>query len=196
MKQCYRIEASGDDIESLLFHFLDELLFLFSAEPFLICPKLEISKFDLVDFELECLCYGEPFQLGKHPQGTEVKAITYSAMQIIQKSNRNDVYVIIDIWEDWRSKVRVRGVSSSWNSVWIISISSYVHAIILIRANICINKKEVHPFLLPWIFLIYYFPPTFIECFRKQIKWIAWYSWLRPNEDTADLKIEQTIIRF
>lgn len=97
MKQCYKIEASGDDIESLLFHFLDELLFLFSAEPFLICPKLEISKFDLVDFDLECLCYGEPFQLGKHPQGTEVKAITYSAMQVIQKTNRNDVYVIIDI---------------------------------------------------------------------------------------------------
>lgn len=98
MKQCFKIEASGDDIESLLFHFLDELLFLFSAEPFLICPKLEISKFDLADFEIECLCYGEPFQLGKHPQGSEVKAITYSAMQIIQKSNQNDVYVIIDIW--------------------------------------------------------------------------------------------------
>lgn len=97
VKQCFRIEASGDDIESLLFHFLDELLFLFSCEPFLICPKLEISKFDLAGFELECLCYGEPFQLGKHPQGTEVKAITYSAMQIIQKQNRNDVYVIIDI---------------------------------------------------------------------------------------------------
>lgn len=96
-KQCFKIEASGDDVESLLFHFLDELLFLFSAEPFLVCSKLEISKFDLVDFEIDCLCYGEPFQLGKHPQGTEVKAITYSAMQVIQKPDRNDVYVIIDI---------------------------------------------------------------------------------------------------
>lgn len=96
-KQCFKIEASGDDVESLLLHYLDELLFLFSAEPFLICSKLEISKFDLVDFEIECLCYGEPFQLGKHPQGTEVKAVTYSAMQVIQKRDRNDVYVIIDI---------------------------------------------------------------------------------------------------
>lgn len=98
LKQCYKITASGDDIESLLFHFLDELLFLFSAEPFLTCAKLEISKFDLVDFEIDCLCYGEPFQLGKHPQGTEVKAITYSAMQVIQKPTKNEVYVIIDIW--------------------------------------------------------------------------------------------------
>lgn len=96
-KQCFKIEANGDDLESLLFHFLDELLFLFSAEPYLICSKLEISNFDLVEFNIECLCYGEPFQLGKHPQGTEVKAITYSAMQIIQKPTRNDVYVIIDI---------------------------------------------------------------------------------------------------
>lgn len=96
-KQCFKISSSGDDIESLLFHFLDELLFLFSVEPYLICSKLEISKFDLVDFEIECLCYGEPFQLGKHPQGTEVKAITYSAMQILQKQSKNEVYVIIDI---------------------------------------------------------------------------------------------------
>lgn len=99
MKQCFKIEANGDDIESLLFHFLDELLFLFSAEPYLICAKLEISNFDLVEFKIECLCYGEPFQLGKHPQGTEVKAITYSAMQVLQKPTRNDVYVIIDIWK-------------------------------------------------------------------------------------------------
>lgn len=97
LKQCFKITASGDDIESLLFHFLDELLFLFSCEPFLVCAKLEISKFDLVDFEIDCLCYGEPFQLGKHPQGTEVKAITYSAMQVIQKPTKNQVYVIIDI---------------------------------------------------------------------------------------------------
>lgn len=99
LRQCYKISASGDDIESLLFHFLDELLFLFSAEPFLTCRKLEISKMDLVDFEIDCLCYGEPFQLGKHPQGTEVKAITYSAMQILQRPNKNEVYVIIDIWK-------------------------------------------------------------------------------------------------
>lgn len=96
-KQCFKIVANGDDIESLLFHFLDELLFLFSAEPYLICSKLEISKIDLVEFEIECLCYGEPFELGKHPQGTEVKAITYSSMQILQKPNRCDLYVIIDI---------------------------------------------------------------------------------------------------
>lgn len=99
VETCYQIEAKGDDVEGLLFHFLDELLFLFSAEPFLICRRLEITKFDLENFEIECKCYGEPFDLDKHPQGTEVKAITYSAMQVIQEPEKNnyEVFVIIDI---------------------------------------------------------------------------------------------------
>lgn len=99
VEQCFEIEAHGDDLESLLFHFLDELLFLFSAEPYLVCKKLEITKFDVENFEISCRCYGEPFELGKHPQGTEVKAITYSAMQIIQdvEASNYEVFVIIDI---------------------------------------------------------------------------------------------------
>ncbi|CAD6992071.1 protein archease-like [Ceratitis capitata] len=99
IEHCFQLEAKGDDIEGLLFHFLDELLFLFSAEPFLICKKLEITKFDLENYEIECRCYGEPFEIGKHPQGTEVKAITYSAMQIVQEPERShyEVFVIIDI---------------------------------------------------------------------------------------------------
>jgi SHS2 domain-containing protein len=36
-------------------------------------------------------------QLGKHPQGTEVKAITYSAMQINERENFAEVFLIIDI---------------------------------------------------------------------------------------------------
>jgi len=38
--QVHQIEADGDDLQSLLFHFLDELLFLFSAEPYIIARVL------------------------------------------------------------------------------------------------------------------------------------------------------------
>ena len=41
--------------------------------------------------------FGETFDLSKHPQGTEVKAITYSAMQINENPNFAEVFVIIDI---------------------------------------------------------------------------------------------------
>jgi SHS2 domain-containing protein len=41
--------------------------------------------------------FGEVFDLAKHPQGTEVKAITYSNMQIHHDKPRKDVYVIVDI---------------------------------------------------------------------------------------------------
>lgn len=97
VKQCFKIEVQSEDLEGLLYAYLDELLFLFSAEPFLVCSKLEITKLDLNDFSIECLCYGEEFDLNIHPQGTEVKAITYSAMQILQETDQCDVYVIIDI---------------------------------------------------------------------------------------------------
>ena len=93
------IEAQGDDMESLLFHFLDEWLFLFSAEPFFIPRKIVITSFDRESFKINCTGYGEEFDLQKHPQGTEVKAITYSAMQIYDDSltEQHEVYVIIDI---------------------------------------------------------------------------------------------------
>ncbi|KAH8271218.1 hypothetical protein KR018_001624 [Drosophila ironensis] len=99
VEQCFVIQAQGEDLESLLFHFLDELLYLFSVEPYLVCKKLDITRFDLNGFMIDCRCYGESFDLAKHPQGTEVKAITYSAMQINQQPDvfHYEVFVIIDI---------------------------------------------------------------------------------------------------
>lgn len=110
------IEAQGEDLLSLLFHLLDEFLFLFSAEPFFIArvkysaynkkitfthfpstQKVKITEFDRINFKIIATGYGETFDLKKHPQGTEVKAITYSNMQIHDTPNLHAVYVIIDI---------------------------------------------------------------------------------------------------
>ncbi|CAM1318696.1 ZBTB8OS (predicted) [Pycnogonum litorale] len=91
------IEAEGHDMLSLLFHFLDEFLFVFSAEPYLIGRTVKITEFDKENFKIKATAYGEQFNLEKHPQGTEVKAITYSNMQVHDKEGQHEIFVIIDI---------------------------------------------------------------------------------------------------
>ena len=44
MTQLHHVEAEGHDLESLLFHFLDELLFMFSAEPFIVAKVYYIPR--------------------------------------------------------------------------------------------------------------------------------------------------------
>lgn len=54
-------------------------------------------EFDRTSFRIKAALYGEEFQIGKHPQGTEVKAITYSNMQVHENEGKREVFVIIDI---------------------------------------------------------------------------------------------------
>lgn len=100
MKEEHEIEVSldkEDDLLNLVYHWLDEWLFVFCAEPFFIPRKIEILDFDLDKRYIKARGYGEQFDLSKHPQGTEVKAITYSNMQVHDEMSTNDIYVIIDI---------------------------------------------------------------------------------------------------
>ncbi|XP_020288999.1 protein archease-like [Pseudomyrmex gracilis] len=99
IKQVHHVEAEGHDIMSLLYHFLDELLFMFCAEPYLVAKKVKITEFDKENLKIKATAYGEEFTIGKHPQGAEVKAITYSAMQILDRPevNQPEVFVIVDI---------------------------------------------------------------------------------------------------
>ena len=58
----------GDDLEGLLFHFLDEWLFIFSADDFFIRRKIVITEFDMEAFRIKAIGYGGAFDLDKHPQ--------------------------------------------------------------------------------------------------------------------------------
>uniref|UniRef100_A0A5S6R5B0 Archease domain-containing protein n=1 Tax=Trichuris muris TaxID=70415 RepID=A0A5S6R5B0_TRIMR len=93
----YDIEARGDDMLSLLFHFLDEWLYAFCAEPFFVATSVRVIEFDVEQFHIRARGWGESFDLKKHTQGTEVKAITYSNMQVHDDGDRHEVFVIIDI---------------------------------------------------------------------------------------------------
>uniref|UniRef100_A0A1I8JQ34 Archease domain-containing protein n=1 Tax=Macrostomum lignano TaxID=282301 RepID=A0A1I8JQ34_9PLAT len=89
------VSAEGDDLQSLLFHFLDEWLFAFSADDFFFPRIVRIVEFDAANFRIRSVGYGEPFKLGKHPQGTEVKAITYSNMQIYDEPEQHEVFIVV-----------------------------------------------------------------------------------------------------
>jgi SHS2 domain-containing protein len=51
------IAVSGHDLDSLLYNFLDELLFNFCADPFLVCREVKITSFDRVSFSITAKWY-------------------------------------------------------------------------------------------------------------------------------------------
>ncbi|KAM4701181.1 protein archease [Discoglossus pictus] len=90
------VEAEGHDLISLLYNFLDAWLYKFSADLFFVPREVKVLHIDRMRCKIRSIGWGEEFNLSKHPQGTEVKAITYSAMQI-HEEEKPEVFVIIDI---------------------------------------------------------------------------------------------------
>lgn len=77
----HTVTATGHDLYSLLYSLLNEFLFLFCSEG-IICCDVKVGKVDFKTWSVSAEGFGEIFDISRHPQGTEVKAITYSAMQI------------------------------------------------------------------------------------------------------------------
>lgn len=90
------VSVEGHDLHSLLFNFMDEWLFTFSTDLF-VPRKVKITSLDKENWKCTSVGSGDEFVLGVHPQGTEVKAITYSAMQVVESPERTDIWVIVDI---------------------------------------------------------------------------------------------------
>lgn len=95
-KQSIEIEAEGHDLESLLRCFLEECLYLFHSE-LIVCTEVHILELDKEGFTIRAQGKGQKFDPAKHESGTEVKAITYSAMKIVETPTESEVFVIVDI---------------------------------------------------------------------------------------------------
>jgi len=76
------IEAQGHDLLDLLYHLLDEFLYVFGTEMH-VSRCVEILSFDEDNFRIRARGYGEKMDLKKHEQGTEIKAITMHMMKIL-----------------------------------------------------------------------------------------------------------------
>lgn len=94
IKTSTTIEAEGDDLESLLFNFLDELLYVNDVDH-LIFKELSLSL-DMGGMRIRAECGGEAFELGRHEQGIAVKAVTFHLMLVERAGDEWLVRVVFD----------------------------------------------------------------------------------------------------
>lgn len=91
----------GTSLNMLLYNFLEEVLYIFSCDPYMAVHSVSITEISKGegDFILRANCHGEEYDRRKHGSKTEIKAVTFSNMRIISsdQSDRVDIYVIFDI---------------------------------------------------------------------------------------------------
>jgi len=94
----FNIHVSGIDEYSLLYNWLEELLYLFDTTHF-VFSKFKVYKIEKenLDFILNGEVYGEPFNPAIHKKGKEIKSPTYSLMEISQLNSIYAVKFVLDI---------------------------------------------------------------------------------------------------
>lgn len=87
-----RVEVAADDVEGLLFEWLNTLLYYFDVE------NLLFRRFRILEFEdtrLVADCFGETFEAGRHKTKSGVKSATFHRLEVDRRDNR--VRVIFDV---------------------------------------------------------------------------------------------------
>ena len=91
-KESRQVEVKADDVEGLLFEWLNSLLYYFDVE------MLLFQRFDIIEFEgtrLTATCYGEQYDSARHSLKMGVKSATYHQLEVDRE--RNCVQVIFDV---------------------------------------------------------------------------------------------------
>ncbi len=91
-----QVSATGDDLESLLYNWLEELIFTFDTER-LILVRIEVGDISADPPSIRATCFGEEFDQSVHGSGTEVKAITYHRMKVEVGDERVHLRYFVDI---------------------------------------------------------------------------------------------------
>ena len=93
-----KITIKAEDKEALLFDFLSEFLYIFDVDE-LVFGQIYVSKIEKFNdnYKLQATLKGEKFDLDKHEIGIEVKAITYSFMNIEEKHASTIIDIVFDI---------------------------------------------------------------------------------------------------
>ena len=97
-------EIVSEDLVSLLYDYLEELLFLQDTEFLFFCDfKIDIEKMgdngssDLENYKLTCSAYGEEIDWDVHTHKSEVKAITFHKMCVKEDDGVFKLRAILDL---------------------------------------------------------------------------------------------------
>jgi SHS2 domain-containing protein len=91
-KEKRHIEIKGDDKESLLFEWLNSLLYYFDVE------GLIFKRFNIIEFgenQLKADCLGEKYNPKHHQLKTGIKSATFHMLEVDKA--KNQVQVIFDV---------------------------------------------------------------------------------------------------
>jgi SHS2 domain-containing protein len=93
-----KIEIESEDKYALCFDFLSEFLYIFDIEDLVFC-EVSVKSIEKIEetYKLIALGKGEQFDRDKHEIGTEVKAITYSFMNIEETEKKVEITIVFDI---------------------------------------------------------------------------------------------------
>lgn len=97
-KQEKTIEAEGEDLEALLYDWLEKLLLLIDIEGFL-ASKFKVERIESVKggYKVKARIWGEPIDPSRHPSKSEVKAVTYHQMKVFRDEEGVKARFILDL---------------------------------------------------------------------------------------------------
>ncbi len=93
-KRKFKIKVKGKDFESLLYNFLEELLFLLDSKNFFL-SKIKSIKIDKKNLRLEAEVVGDDAK--NYNMGLDVKAVTYNEMFIRENKSKWIAQVVLDV---------------------------------------------------------------------------------------------------
>jgi SHS2 domain-containing protein len=93
-KKTKEINVKGINLENLLYNFLEEFLFLFDSENFVL-SKIKKINVDIKNLKVNAIILGDTAQ--NYKISNEVKAITYNNMKIKYAKNKWEIICVIDV---------------------------------------------------------------------------------------------------
>jgi len=89
-RQSIEIKVKGNDPESLLINWLNELIYHEDAQKMIFC-EFKVKK--LTDSELEAVIYGEKIDPARHLFSRPIKAATYNQLRL----KENQAKIVFDV---------------------------------------------------------------------------------------------------